>query len=148
MRHVAREKAFQTIYQIDLGSNEPEVALRYMLEEDTGLKEEERQFCEQLVRGVVQEQAAIDEIIASHAKNWKIERMMSVDRNILRMAVYEIRFCADIPNKVAINEAIELAKVFGSDDSPKFINGILDKVLKSDDTEQIQSGLENIEIDD
>ena len=71
----------------------------------------------------------LDEIISKHAKNWRIERMSLIDLNIMRLAIFEIRFCDDIPDKVALNEALELAKTYSDKDSPSFINGILDKVL-------------------
>lgn len=128
MRHTARETAFQLIYQIDFGSNEPEQAIKIVLEEGL-LTTEEAQFCTRLVRGVIANQDEIDQLIQSQTQGWTLDRMMSVNRNILRLAVYEIVYCPDIPNKVAIDEAIEFAKIFGDDDSRKFVNSILDKVL-------------------
>ena len=128
MRHTARETAFQTIYQIDLGGNHPELALKMMLEQET-LSKTDVAFCTRLVRGVMGHLEEIDQAIQQSTEGWTIDRMMSVNRNILRLAVYEMMFCDDIPNKVALNEAIELAKVFGDDDSRSFVNRILDKIL-------------------
>lgn len=130
MRHDARERAFMTIYQVDLGSNEYETALAYMLEEEP-LNDGEQAFCTRLVNGVSEKIDILDEIIARHSEKWKVERMLSVDRNVLRLAAYELLFCEDIPDKVAIDEAIELAKTYGADTSGSFVNSILDKILKS-----------------
>ena len=82
--------------------------------------------------GAVENLSRIDEIIKKHVKNWEIDRMAVVDRNILRIAAYELLFIKEIPPKVSINEAIELAKRFGDVDSPRFVNGILDKVYKEE----------------
>ncbi|MGL4854850.1 MAG: transcription antitermination factor NusB, partial [Lentisphaeria bacterium] len=82
------------------------------------------------IRGIVDHLAAIDEYITKIAKNWVISRMAVVDRNILRLAIYEMLYCDDIPLKVSINEALEVAKIFADKDSKKFINGILDKVMQ------------------
>ena len=87
-----------------------------------------RAFAECLVRGVVQRRAELDGAIAGSAEHWRIERMAVVDRNVLRMAVYELLHCADIPPKVTINEAIEIGKKFSTANSGAFINGILDRV--------------------
>lgn len=129
-RHLARETAFQVIYQIDVGKNDVEQALLARLNEST-LDEAGKKFCQQLVKGTINNLEKIDEMIEQYAVDWPISRMLSVDRNLLRLAVFEIIYCDDIPNKVAVNEAIELAKSFGSEDSAKFINGILGNLVKS-----------------
>ena len=85
-------------------------------------------FFEHLVNGVLQYKADIDAVIEDYSSNWKMRRMACVDRNILRMAVFELRYCADIPAKVTINEAIDIGKKFGSPESGSFINGILDSI--------------------
>jgi N utilization substance protein B len=85
-------------------------------------------FCLRLLRGVVQHCSSIDKLIQEHADNWRLERMPLVDRNILRIAIYEMLYEDDIPCSVSINEAIELAKVYGSSDSSKFINGVLGNI--------------------
>lgn len=85
-------------------------------------------FFYRLVHGVMDRREALDQLIESHSSNWKLSRMAGVDRNLLRIAVFEMLDCADIPAKVSINEAIELAKKFGTEDSGAFINGILDSI--------------------
>lgn len=94
-------------------------------------------YASALVSGVVEHMDDIDEHIASTARNWTLERMPIVDRNIIRLAVYEILFRDDIPTGVAINEAVELAKAFGTDDSPKFVNGVLGRIASEYCDEEI-----------
>ena len=86
-------------------------------------------FAERLVAGVLEKKKDLDALIGKYATNWKISRMPIVDRNILRAGVYELLWMDDVPAKVTVNEAIELAKSFGDDDASKFVNGILDQVL-------------------
>jgi N utilization substance protein B len=87
-----------------------------------------KEFMESLVKGVLEHLGDLDETIAQHAKNWNLQRMAAVDRNILRLAVYEIKYRNDIPPVVSINEAVDIAKKYSTEDSGKFVNGILDKV--------------------
>jgi N utilization substance protein B len=87
-----------------------------------------REFCQKLVEGVRRSQDQIDPLIEENSENWSLKRMAAVDRNILRLATFELLYCPEIPFKATLNEAIELAKKFGSDDSGAFINGILDKI--------------------
>lgn len=96
--------------------------------------QESRAFAEELVAGVLEHKKELDELIGRYATNWKVSRMQVVDRNILRLGAYELRWLDDMPAKVTMNEAIELAKDFGDDDAAKFVNGILDKVLASEPT--------------
>lgn len=98
--------------------------------------EDVRPFAEHLVLGVCSHREEIDRKIASASQHWRLERMPVVDRNVLRIAVFEMIYCADIPPKVSINEAIDLAKMYGSGDSGAFINGILDKVRPQAPSEQ------------
>lgn len=93
--------------------------------------EDVKPFANQLMAGTVEKLAEIDPLIARHADNWDMKRMAVIDRNILRLGVYELLYQADVPPKVCINEAIELAKRFGDTESGKFINGILDAIHKS-----------------
>ncbi|MBC6415098.1 MAG: transcription antitermination factor NusB [Bdellovibrionales bacterium] len=88
-------------------------------------------FVKNRVKEIQKQKPTLDEWIEKKSKNWKKERMSLVDLNIMRLAIFEILFCEDVPDKVALNEAIELAKTFGDQDSPRFINGILDQVLQS-----------------
>ncbi len=90
-----------------------------------------RPYALQLLAGIGRERAHVDESIRSHASNWRLERIDATDRNILRIAVYEMRYQADVPPEVAINEAVEIAKRFGTDESPAFVNGILDSIKVS-----------------
>jgi N utilization substance protein B len=128
-RRQVREIAFQIIYQVDVGKNDFEVALALCFGE-LNLDEGDKAFCRRLVTGTLSNLKDIDKTIEKYAVDWKVDRMLSVDRNLLRLAIFEILYCEDIPNKAALNEAIELAKIFGSEESPKFINGILDKIIK------------------
>lgn len=132
MRHQSRETAFKIIYQIDMGKNDLETALRCTMEND-GLTQQEQAFCQELVRAVEEHLIEIDEIIQRNTVGWYVERMMSVDRNLLRMAVYEMLYSAHISPKGAINEVLELAKIYGKQESSAFINSVLDKVLKTEE---------------
>ena len=123
----ARELALQFLYQMDLCGKEllPEAKAFFRSEEDD---QSAREFATQLVNGVVAHQEEIDRSIRAVAQNWELTRMAVIDRNILRMASFELLHCADIPPKVAINEAIELGKRYSTQNSGAFINGILDKI--------------------
>lgn len=127
VRREGREAAVQFLYQRDINSdcdvlNLPEFyALR-------GLSPSARRFCDALVRGVVQHLLSIDEMIKSSAQNYELTRISSVDRNILRIAIYEMLQCPEIPPVVSINEAIEIAKKYSTEESGRFVNGILDKI--------------------
>ena len=130
MRHAAREKAFQVIYQMDLNETSLDFALASVLEE-AELDEQAEDFCRALAQGALEKRADVDELLIKHTENWKLERMPSVDRNILRLAVYELMYCPEVPDKVAIDEAIELAKLYSDDKAPRFINSVLDKILRA-----------------
>lgn len=129
-RRKARELALQFLYQLDLrGDGDPAPSA----EEFWGrhpVDPEARAFAETLVRGTKLHQGKIDELITQYAQHWDLERMAVVDRNILRMGIFELLWTADIPPKVAINEAIEVAKKFSTHESSRFINGILDRIHK------------------
>ena len=133
-RRRSREIALQVLYQMQMADLPPEEALGlyYQLfdeDEKHRVPAEVRPFAEEIVRGVSLHRARIDEMITSASEHWRLARMSLVDRNILRIAVFEMLFCFDIPPKVSINEAIDLGKTFGSPDSGAFINGILDHIL-------------------
>jgi N utilization substance protein B len=128
-RRKAREVALQFLYQLDVSGDDPasgaeEFWSRHPVDVET------RAFAEELVFGTKQNQAKIDALIAQAAEHWDLERMAAVDRNILRAAAYELLWHAEVPAKVAINEAIEIAKKFGTRDSSRFINGVLDHVAR------------------
>ena len=97
-------------------------------------------FFSELVTGVMKEQPRIDAVIERFSSNWKMSRMSCVDRNILRIAVYELLYCPDIPAKVSINEAIDIGKKFGAEESDSFINGILDSIRLASDKELLDIG--------
>ena len=129
LRSKAREIALCLLYQTEITKADFHTVLQeYLLQSHH--KQEVKDFCSVLVSGTSQQQGTIDSLVKKHVKNWEIERMAFVDRNILRMACFELMFLDDIPPKVSINEAIELAKRFGDIDSPRFVNGILDKIYK------------------
>jgi len=124
-RRKAREVAMQVLYGLDLAQGRlPEAVDLFW--ENFEAPEKVKAFSSALVAGTWQNVEQIDALLGSCAENWSVERMSRVDRSILRMAVYELLYCHDIPPKVAINEAIDLGKLFGSENSGAFINGVLD----------------------
>ncbi len=135
IRHRGREIALQILYQYEWDAIEDidraieeyaqHLALKPISEGDPALS-----FGRTRLEGVITHKIDIDSILGKNAKRWKLSRMAGVDRNILRIGVLELCYCPDIPPRVAINEAVELAKEFGSEESPAFINGVLDAVLK------------------
>jgi N utilization substance protein B len=129
-RRQARERALQVLFQVDMGGTDPAAAFAQMDEEFGSLTGSE-DFAEKIVCGVIENLLFIDQVIAAVSKDWNVERMANVGRNIMRLALYEVFFCDDIPNSVSVNEAVDLGKKFGGDDSGKFINGILGKVIEN-----------------
>jgi len=143
----SREFALQVLYQVDVSRSTAEEALmdfwkdrgeltlseteRDAIEHEKN-DEDVRSYTELLVRGTLEKLDEIDKTIERFAENWEIRRMAYVDRNILRLSTFEMRFTDGLPVKVAINEAVELAKRYGEPDSSKFVNGILDKIAKND----------------
>lgn len=121
-RREAREKAVQTLFQLEGTELTIEEAMAYVLEE-----EKTDAFFEQVVRGTVENQEAIDASLTEKLENWSLNRLAKVDRTILRLAVYELLYTPDTPQSVVMNEAIELSKTFGDDKSSKFVNGVLSK---------------------
>jgi N utilization substance protein B len=126
-RRQARIFALQTLYEADMTGHEPVEILERLLQE-TDATEEVRAFARELVSGAVAERQRLDDVIARVAPAWPIEQMATIDRNILRLAILEILLNNRTPVKAAINEAVELAKSFGSDNSAKFVNGVLGSV--------------------
>lgn len=123
-RREAREKAFQFLFQIDINNNEPVAAIREYLDEQG-----QDDFLQTLIEGVTERKTEIDEIIRTQLENWSLERIAAVERTILRIATYEIRYMDDIPPNVSINEAVELGKIYGDEKSGKFVNGVLSNVI-------------------
>ncbi len=124
-RRKAREVALQVLFQIDVSKVDVHEAIE-LFWNNFEAPESVRGFSTQLIEGARERLKEIDEFIKSCSDNWSLTRMSSVDRNILRLAVYELVYCKDIPPKVTINEAIDLGKFYGSENSGSFINGILD----------------------
>lgn len=137
LRREARELALQMLYALDVN---PSVGLIETLqtfrEEQAEVTGRVREFAETLVRGVLQQLETIDNAIKVRSKNWSLSRMPRVDLNVMRMAAYELMFMPDIPKKVSINEAIEIARRFGDKESPSFVNGILDEIEACPKTEE------------
>ena len=128
MRRESREKAFQTLFLMDaLGVGPDEAISLFAL---ASSPPRDRDYYGETVRGVWERREEIDALIRGAAENWRIERMALVDRNILRLGAYEIRHGKDIPYAVAINEAVNLAKRFGAEESGAFVNGILDRIAE------------------
>lgn len=132
-RHLARTIALQSLYQWDFQGfpegEELETIMAYNKEEFAP-KFNDQGFIEELIKGVGEHQADIDEIITHFAPDWPLDMITVVDRNILRLGVYELKFSEAVPSKVAINEAIELAKGFGGEASGRFVNGVLGAIYK------------------
>ncbi len=129
-RRKAREFSLQMLYMLDIVGEEDIRAQLHRFWEDYGQLAESRPFAMELTLGVRRHLEEIDRTISRSSHNWKLNRMSYVDRNLLRLAVYELLYCPDIPPKVSINEAIEISKRFGDKDSGAFINGILDQVFR------------------
>lgn len=128
-RTKARHLALQLLYQMDITNDFSQESLdNFWQTQEKELDSEVKQFAQELINGIQEHREAIDKKIAQYAKNWEIRRMAVVDRNILRQACYELLFRPDIPPKVSINEAIDLAKFFSGEEAGKFVNGILDKI--------------------
>jgi N utilization substance protein B len=126
-RRRSRELAMQALYQMEMIQDHSKEAVELFCKH-FGVTENVKPFFLRLVEGVKKVQHEIDPLIKSFSENWKISRMSRADRNIMRIAVYELLYCDDIPPKVSINEAIDIGKKYGTEDSGPFINGILDSI--------------------
>jgi N utilization substance protein B len=127
LRRVARECALQMLYQLDVGKNSKDEILRtyWQMNEHPP---KVREFADQLFDGTVQRLKQIDKVIQQHTKNWRLSRMAAVDRNVLRLAVFEFLSGGKTPETVIINEALEIARKFSTQESSQFVNGILDSI--------------------
>lgn len=126
-RRIAREKALQSIFQIDMNETSPKDAIDYVLDGEAS-----DDYLEKLVEGVTEHIEEMDSILTKHLEKWSVDRLATVDRNILRVAVYEMIHCKeDVPVNVVINEALEIAKIYGDESSSKFINSVLSKVKQT-----------------
>ena len=131
-RTKAREYALQIMYAVDITKDEPALCIERFWEGSDESSEAVKTFTNGLVNGAADKSKEIDRLISKYATNWQLDRMAVIDRNVLRIATYELLFMDDIPPKVSINEAIDIAKKFGGDDSGKFVNGVLDKINKTE----------------
>jgi len=130
-RTKARECALQILYALDIRKDgSEEIVEDYWQANENGAAVKE--FAMSLIHGTLDNLQRIDKLITQHTDNWRIERMAVIDRNIIRMATCELLFMEDIPPKVAINEAVELAKKYGDEESGRFVNGVLDKINKTE----------------
>jgi N utilization substance protein B len=132
-RRQARIVALQTLFEVDSVNHPAEAVMTQRLEEKP-LPPEAAAFAQQIVSGVLEHKPQLDRLITEMAPDWPLEQMAVVDRNILRIAIYEITVDSQTPTKVAINEAVELAKLFGSDSSRRFVNGVLGTLAKRSGT--------------
>jgi len=132
----ARELALQVLYQVDIRKDDIKDLLQNLWERvdatDEPIDDSVKEFATELACGTLEHLEKIDASLTSYAENWQLDRMATIDRNVMRLAVYELLFVADIPLKVSINEAVELAKRYGDVESGKFVNGILDKISKKE----------------
>ncbi|MGD6966981.1 transcription antitermination factor NusB [Rossellomorea vietnamensis] len=135
-RRTAREKALQALFQMDMSGMTAEEALLNIYEDAPS-----DEYLDSLVNGAIDNKGKIDGLIRENLEKWSFDRLAKVDRNILRVAVFELLEVNDVPNKVVINEAIEIAKSYGDDQSGKFINGVLSKVNSMIEEQGEQGGL-------
>ncbi len=131
-RTQAREAALQLLYQHEMNPSSLEEIFASFRERQPDFPPETTAFTEGLVRGALERLADIDAVIGKYTENWDLARMAVLDRNILRLATYELLFVQDVPPKVTINEAVNMAKKFSQGDSGKFVNGVLDKITHTE----------------
>ncbi|HAM1849570.1 TPA: transcription antitermination factor NusB [Listeria monocytogenes] len=125
-RREAREKALQALFQIELNEMSLDQAIKNIMED------EQDDYMEKLVEGVMANKAEIDAIIEPNLDNWRMDRLSKVDLSLLRLSVYEIKYLDDVPNRVSLNESIEIAKIYSDEKSSKFINGVLANIAPGD----------------
>jgi len=130
-RRKSREMALQTLFQLDYNTADKNEALQAVVSENNNLGQNTREYAEYLVAGTQEHLTEIDAVIMQVSNEWKLDRMAGIDRNIARIAIYEMNFGTEsLPPNVVINEAIELAKLFGTEESSRFVNGILGALVK------------------
>ena len=138
MRRKAREYAVQILYSLDLNPVPPKEALRLFWDQNPA-KSETIEYATRLVEGTLANKKQIDALLSKHSSHWKVERMPVTDRNILRLGTFELITPSGVPPRVALNEAIELAKKFGTTDSSIFVNGVLDGILQELDAKKAKA---------
>lgn len=130
-RHAARVAALQALYLCEVGRTSPEAALEtFFAEHEPDAESATRDFAAALVLGVHEDQTDLDALIATHSANWRVKRLAVIDRIVLRLGAWELQHHPETPDAVVLDEAIELARAFGTDESPKFVNGVLDAIRK------------------
>ncbi|WP_017815279.1 transcription antitermination factor NusB [Paenibacillus shenyangensis] len=148
-RRLAREITVQSLYQMEMNEVKAEEAIMILLEEAAADNESEVELSDEaqlktyvldVVNGIWENKEAIDQLLVDYLQNWQVSRLSRVDRQILRLAVYEMVFTDGVPAKVAVNEAIELSKHFGTEESGKFVNGVLGKMIHDLDKLKSQKG--------
>ncbi len=130
LRRKAREQALQILYQMEMQGGDLKATLNLYWKNHEEAAGPVREFTTQLAEGTLRNLPEIDELIEKHSMHWRVPRMSVIDRNILRLGVYELLYLHDVPTSVTLNEAIEIAKKFGTESSSAFINGILDHIAK------------------
>lgn len=138
-RTQAREMALQLLYKRDLNPEELDLLLNSFWEEKP-VPPEVREYAERLVRGTLEHREEIDSLLSKYTEHWELHRMAVVDRNILRFSTYELLYLEEIPPKVVINEAVNIAKKFSQEESGKFVNGILDKINHAEPRRYVSRG--------
>jgi len=126
-RRRSREFALQVLYQLEITKQGALQAI-VQLKENFSPEEGEDEFAKRMILGVMERRQEIDRLIEERSENWRLDRMTIIDRNILRIAIFELLYCSEVPPKVTLNEAIDLGKRYGSEESGSFINGILDRI--------------------
>ncbi len=139
-RRKSRELALQALYQSEI-TKEDTIHILSQLVEEFSPDEGKDAFAERIVTGVREHSQKIDRLIEKYSENWRLDRMPIIDRSILRMAIYELLYCEEIPPKVTLNEAIDLGKRYGTEDSGSFINGILDRIQNEAIRKSTQPGV-------
>jgi N utilization substance protein B len=130
IRRKARIAALKALFECDSSGHDPEAALTWLAEEEE-LPQTALSYAQELVKGVLENKSRIDSLIHTHAPSWPVDQLSAIDRNILRVAIYEILMDNRVPLKAAINEAVELAKTFGSYSSSRFVNGVLGSISQA-----------------
>ena len=137
----ARSLALQVLYEVDIANHPPGEIYTLRLEESP-LPDDLAEFARQIIFGVLPIKSTLDHLIAKYAPEWPLDQIAAIDRNILRMALWEFAVYGETPLKVAINEAVELAKLFGSDSAPRFVNGVLGALAEHQS--EIQQAVQNL----
>ncbi len=128
-RRRARENLFKALFMIEIGENDPGDVENYLLQ-GSAEKAQETDYFRSSLQGILRYRGELDRILKEHLINWKLDRLSPVVRNILRIGLYEIMYIGEIPEKVSINEAIELAKIYQDEEASRFVNGVLDRIRK------------------